>query len=178
MVTGLPLSDWMVSRLADSAKLSFAASAVLLTCLIAIALPSLLIKGNFNTIQAIDEKMELARNYVTALLRGDDDELDRLEYKADSDNFTPHSTKLEQLEFTGMQVFFLQSRYNTNYYLRGWIGTDYEDGAWLAVDEELLAEYQSLFTKKGTPAEEALEKAKGCYGRFKEAAKYIDPRQE
>ena len=32
--------------------------------------------------------------------------------------------------------------------------------------------------KKGTPAEEALEKAKGCYGRFKDAAKYIDPRQE
>ena len=142
-----------VTEQSRTAMGGFAASAVLLTCLIAIALPSLLIKGNFNTIQAIDEKMELARNYVTALLRGDDDELDRLEYKADGDNFTPHSTKLEQLEFTGMQVFFLQSRYNTNYYLRGWIGTDYEDGAWLAVDEELLSEYQSLFSKKGTPAE-------------------------
>ena len=142
-----------VTEQSRTAMGGFAASAVLLTCLIAIALPSLLIKGNFNTIQAIDEKMELARNYVTALLRGDDDELDRLEYKADGDNFKPHSTDLEQLEFTGMQVFFLQSRYNTNYYLRGWIGTDYEDGAWLAVDEELLTEYQTLFTKKGTPAE-------------------------
>lgn len=131
----------------------FAATAVLLVCLIAIALPSLIIKGNFNTIDAIDEKMELARNYVTALLRGDDDELDRLEYKADSDNFEPHSTKLEQLEFTGMQMFYIQSRYNTNYYLRGWIGTDYENGAWLAVDDELLAEYQSIFGKKSTPAE-------------------------
>lgn len=142
-----------VTEQSRTAMGGFAASAVLLTCLIAIALPSLLIKGNFNTIQAIDEKMELARNYVTALLRGDDDELDRLEYKADSDNFEPHSTDLKQLEFTGMQVFFLQSRYNTNYYLRGWIGTDYESGAWLAVDEELLTEYQTLFTKKGTPAE-------------------------
>ena len=142
-----------VTEQSRTAMGGFAASAVLLTCLIAIALPSLLIKGNFNTIAAIDEKMELARNYVTALLRGDDDELDRLEYKADGDNFEPHSTDLEQLEFTGMQMFFLQSRYNTNYYLRGWIGTDYENGAWLAVDEELLAEYQSLFTKKGTPAE-------------------------
>ena len=142
-----------VTEQSRTAMGGFAASAVLLTCLIAIALPSMLIKGNFSTIQAIDEKMELARNYVTALLRGDDDELDRLEYKADADNFKPHSTDLEQLEFTGMQIFFLQSRYNTNYYLRGWIGTDYEDGAWLAVDDELLAEYQSLFTKKGTPAE-------------------------
>ncbi|MBQ4111756.1 MAG: transglutaminase domain-containing protein, partial [Clostridia bacterium] len=132
----------------------FAAAAVLLACLIAIALPSMLIKGNFNTIAAIDEKMELARNYVTALLRGDDNELDRLEYKADSDNFEPHSTKLEQLEFTGKQMFYIQSRYNMNYYFRGWVGTDYRDGAWLAVDEETLSEYQKLFGKDSSPSEE------------------------
>ena len=143
-------------RITDQSRAAmggFAASAMLLTCLIAIALPSLLIKGNFNTIQAIDEKVELARDYVTALLRGDDNELDRLEYKADSSNFKPHSTALEQLEFTGMQIFFLQSRYNTNYYLRGWIGTDYENGAWMAVDDELLAEYHAAFGKNSSPAE-------------------------
>ncbi|MBO6054427.1 MAG: hypothetical protein J6P31_02800 [Oscillospiraceae bacterium] len=32
--------------------------------------------------------------------------------------------------------------------------------------------------KKGTDANEALEKAKGTYGRFADAVKYIDPRQE
>ncbi|MGM9537022.1 MAG: iron-sulfur cluster assembly scaffold protein [Candidatus Onthomonas sp.] len=32
--------------------------------------------------------------------------------------------------------------------------------------------------KKGVDANEALEKAKGTYGRFAEAAKYIDPRKE
>ena len=32
--------------------------------------------------------------------------------------------------------------------------------------------------KKGVDATEALEKAKGTYGRFKEAVKYIDPRHE
>ena len=34
------------------------------------------------------------------------------------------------------------------------------------------------FIKKGVEAGEALEKAKGKYGRFDEAAKYIDPRHE
>ena len=34
------------------------------------------------------------------------------------------------------------------------------------------------FVKKGIDPKEALEKAKGSYGRFKEAVKYIDPRQE
>ncbi len=139
---------------ARTAMSGYASSAVLLLCAIAIALPSLTIKGNFNTIAAIDEKVALARNYVTALLRGDDDQLDRLEYQADGKNFEPHSTALEQLEFTGKQLFYLQSRYNTNYYLRGWIGTDYEDGAWLAVDEETLSEYQSLFGKEQSPSED------------------------
>lgn len=32
--------------------------------------------------------------------------------------------------------------------------------------------------KKGIPAQEAMEKAKGNYGRFAEAAKYVDPRNE
>ncbi len=34
------------------------------------------------------------------------------------------------------------------------------------------------FLKKGIPAEEALEKAKGQYGRFDEGVKFIDPRHE
>ena len=34
------------------------------------------------------------------------------------------------------------------------------------------------FLKKGVPAEEALEKAKGQYGRFDDGVKYIDPRHE
>lgn len=143
-----------VTEQSRSAMGGYAAAAVLLTCLIAIALPALTIKGNFSTIDAIDEKMELARNYVTALLRGDDNALDRLEYKADGDNFKPHSTELEQLNFTGKQMFYVQARNNMNFYLRGWIGTGYENGAWLAVDDETLDAYQALFGKDSSPSEE------------------------
>ena len=50
-------------------------------------------------------------------------------------------------------------------------------------NETIGYEYISIgrfmdFLKKGIKAEEALEKAKGKYGRFDEAAKYIDPRHE
>lgn len=56
----------------------------------------------------------------------------------------------------------------------------------LALDDnnEIIGyEYLSLgkftdFMKKGLKAEEALEKAKGTYGRFAEGVKYIDPRHE
>ncbi len=142
-----------VTEQAQSAMGGYAAAAVLVACFIAIALPALTIKENFNTIDAIDEKMELARNYVTALLRGDDDALDRLEYEADSDNFKPHSTELQQLAFTGKQIFYLQSRNHMSYYLRGWLGTDYENGAWLSVDKETVADYQLRFGKDASPSE-------------------------
>ena len=56
----------------------------------------------------------------------------------------------------------------------------------LALDDnnEIIGyEYFSLgkftdFLKKGLKPEEALEKAKGSYGRFADGVKYIDPRQE
>ena len=56
----------------------------------------------------------------------------------------------------------------------------------LALDEnnEIIGyEYLSLgkftdFLKKGIKAEEALEKAKGTYGRFADGSRYIDPREE
>lgn len=51
------------------------------------------------------------------------------------------------------------------------------------VDEVIGYEFVHLgkfmdFVKKGIDPKEALEKAKGCYGRFAEAKKYIDPRHE
>ena len=36
----------------------------------------------------------------------------------------------------------------------------------------------AIAIKKGIEPAEALEKSKGSYGRFKDAVKYIDPRQE
>ena len=54
----------------------------------------------------------------------------------------------------------------------------------LHTDHEIVAyEFISLgtmldFIKKGDDAATALEKAKGHYGQFDNAAKYIDPRQE
>ncbi len=41
-----------------------------------------------------------------------------------------------------------------------------------------LGKMMEMITKKDIPAQEALEKAKGNYGRFTEAARYVDPRKE
>lgn len=52
-----------------------------------------------------------------------------------------------------------------------------EDGEVIGYEFIHMGKFMEMI-KKGTPAEEALEKAKGTYGRFAEAAKYIDPRKE
>ena len=41
-----------------------------------------------------------------------------------------------------------------------------------------LGKMMEMITKKGIPVQEALEKAKGTYGRFADAARYVDPRKE
>ena len=41
-----------------------------------------------------------------------------------------------------------------------------------------LGKMMEMITKKGIPAQEAFEKAKGTYGRFADAARYVDPRKE
>lgn len=143
-----------VTEQSRAAMGGFASGAAMLLALLIIALPALTVTGNFETIEAIDEKMAFARDYVTAVLRGDDARLDELEYSADRSNFEPHSTDLEQLEFTGKQIFYVESRYNTNYYLRGWIGTGYENGAWLAVDDATLEAYRAMFDTDRSPGEE------------------------
>jgi NifU-like protein involved in Fe-S cluster formation len=56
------------------------------------------------------------------------------------------------------------------------IGLD-EDGEVIGYEFVHMGKFMDMF-KKGVNAAEALEKAKGSYGRFKEAAKYIDPRHE
>ena len=52
-----------------------------------------------------------------------------------------------------------------------------EGGLVIGASLEDLGKFMD-FVKKGIDPKEALEKAKGSYGRFKEAVKYIDPRQE
>ena len=120
----------------------------------AMLLPSALtVKSSFTTIPLIDEKMEEVREYVTALLMGDDPILDDLGYKNDKSNFLPHSTDATPRYYTGEAIMTLEMQSNLLVYLRGWIGTDYEDGAWLPADDETFERYRELYGNYLDPSE-------------------------
>ena len=120
---------------------------MLALALIVVALPALATKGSFETIPAIDEKLEYYREYVTAYLMGDDPALDILAFEGDANNFSPHNTMATPRYYTHEILMDVESNYTSNIYLRGWIGTDYEDGLWMTAkpNSELLERYRSLY---------------------------------
>lgn len=131
----------------------FAAVGAFVLAMIMLLLPAATVTGSFSTIELIDEKMEEYREYVTAWLMGDDPILDDLGYKNDRSNFTPHTTDASPRYYTGEKLMTVESINNYNAYLRGWIGVDYADGAWQAVDDNAFDAYRALYGTTVDPNE-------------------------
>lgn len=125
----------------------FAGAGVMLISIIVIALPAMLTTGSFRTIPAIDEKLEYYREYVTAVLMGDDPALDLLAFEGDASSFSPRTTLATPRYYTYEPMMTVESNYSGNIYLRGWIATDYNKGLWTTADpkSETLASYRALF---------------------------------
>ncbi len=133
----------------------FAGGFVLIVALAVVAFPALTTKGSFETIPAIDEKLDYYREYITALLMGDDPSLDLLAFEGDTNNFSPRDTTATPRYYTYEPLITVESNYASNIYLRGWIGTDYIDGAWHTADpkSETLAAYRDLFATNDDASE-------------------------
>ena len=127
----------------------------MLLSLLILFIPATSTKGSFETIPAIDEKLEYYREYVTALLMGDDPSLDLLAFEGDANNFSPRTTLATPRYYKHEPLMYVESNYSSNIYLRGWIGTDYEDGVWLTADpkSDTLEKYRSLFATNDDASE-------------------------
>ncbi len=143
-------------RTADAGG-GFAAIAVFLIAFLLMFIPSLITERPFSTFKALDDKFEMIRTYVTAVLMGDDPVLDLLTYENDSSNFSPRSTDPTPRYYKGTELFKVYSNGRQNVYLRGWIGTDYdaETGVWTTVSpgSEELDAYRKLFGTSMDPSE-------------------------
>ena len=142
------------SKVAQGGFMAFGAFLLMFLLLL---IPALTISGNFTTIDVIDRRMEYYREYITALLMGDDPILDLLGYQNDKSNFEPHSTDAVKQNFTGARLFTVETQYNTAVYMRGWIGVNYQDGAWYAADSEQLKRYRELYGTHLDPTETMFE---------------------
>ena len=137
----------------------FAGAGVFVIAMILLLIPASSVTGRFSTIDVIDKKVDYYRQYVTALLMGDDPALDILAFEGDTGNFHSRSTDAVPLRYKNIPVM----RVDTNLrqypvYLRGWIGVDYENGNWYTAspDSELLTGYRELFSTDTDPGETML----------------------
>lgn len=133
----------------------FAGAGIMLLSLVILAVPAMSTKGSFETIPAIDEKLEYYREYVTAMLMGDDPSLDLLAFEGDANNFSPRTTLATPRYYTYEPLMTVESNYSNNIYLRGWVATDYEDGVWMtaAPKSEALEKYRALFAANDDASE-------------------------
>lgn len=133
----------------------FAGAGILILSLVMLSIPAMSTHGSFETIPAIDEKLEYYRDYVTAVLMGDDPSLDILAFEGDANNFSPRDTTATPRYYTYEPIMTVESNYSSNIYLRGWVATDFIDGVWHTAkpNSELLEKYRSLYATNDDSSE-------------------------
>lgn len=144
-----------------AAAAGYAGMLMTAAALLMLFIPTLTTEENFKLIDAIDAKLDYYREYVTALLMGDDPLLDELAYAGTSYGFEPRSTEPQQLSFTGAKLMEVTTPTSmAPIYLRGWVATDYdsEAGAWVTADpdSDTFKTYRSYFGTSIDPSESML----------------------
>ncbi len=134
----------------------FAGAAMSLLAVIILLIPAMTVDGSFRTIDSIDRRVEIYREYVTALLQGDEISVDMYEYLDDLKRTEPHSTTAEVLEFDNILLMSVGSQFYANLYLPSYVGVDYENGAWQHFSDEQYEQWRTLYGKEAMPSERML----------------------
>lgn len=112
-------------------------------------IPYAAVSKNFPIIDVINNKMQLARTYVTAYLMGDDIDLNSLSMYGGVAELNPRSVDFNTPKYTGQRIFTVDVGYQAPVYMRSWIGSDYnmEYDSWLSADADEVIAYRSLLRK-------------------------------
>lgn len=131
----------------------FAAVLAMVVATVAIWLPAKVIEENFPIIDAINNRMQIARMYVTAYLMGDDVDLNSLSLYGGVSELNPRTVSFDAPQFTGQRVFTVDSGYASPVYLRSWMGQNYdiETDTWTSADADAVLDYRSRFGSSFTP---------------------------
>ena len=119
-----------ITRQSRAAMGGFAGSAMCLLAALLLLIPAVSVHGSFKTIDSIDDRVAIYREYVTSMLRGEGTSKDLFDYLQSLDEREPHSTLAEPLEFEEIILMEVTSQSNANVYLPSFAGLDYEDGVW------------------------------------------------
>ncbi len=131
----------------------FAGGMALVIAFCAVWLPYSTIKKNFPIVDLINNKMQIARMYVTAYLMGDDVDLNSLSLYGGVAELNPRTVDFDTPKYTGKKIFTLDAGYAAPVYMRSWIGTDYDTATdtWLSATPDEVVDYREQFGTSYTP---------------------------
>ena len=131
----------------------FAGGMALVIAFCAIWLPYSTVKRNFPIVDFINNKMQIARMYVTAYLMGDDVDLNSLSLYGGVAELNPRTVDFDTPKYTGKRIFTLDAGYAAPVYMRSWIGTSYDTATdtWLSATPDEVVEYRERFGSAYTP---------------------------
>lgn len=132
----------------------YGAAGVALCVFFAVVIPMAAVSEPFKTIDPINNKIQIARAYFTAYLKGNDVDLNDLSAYGYGE-LTPRELSFAPLEYEDIEMFRVETEGSANIYLRSWVGTNFdrEAGKWLGADHDEVLAYRSHFGLDFTPDE-------------------------
>jgi transglutaminase-like putative cysteine protease len=130
----------------------FAGFGAAVLALLALWIPMATAKENFPIITPINNKIQIARSYVTAYLTGNDVDLNDLAAYGINE-LTPRSLSFDSLEYEDKRILRVETTGSSNVYLRSWIGSDFnmQTDTWTTADYDAVLAYRTLFGRDFTP---------------------------
>ena len=132
----------------------FAGAGIALVAFLAVWLPLALVKAPFMEIKPINSRVQTARAYVTAYLKGSDVDLND-PYAYGIDALAPRTLSFDPLELDDRLLFRVDAEGTSNVYLRSWAATrfDWEENKWYSGTYDDLYKYREDFGAGFTPDE-------------------------
>lgn len=143
-----------VTRQSRCAMGGFAGAAMCLLAALLLLIPAVSVQGSFKIIESLDTRVDIYREYVSSILRGEGVAKDLYDYLQSIDDREPHSTLAEPLEFEEIILMEVTSQNNANAYLPSFIGLDYEEGAWQYFNDNQYVKWHATYGKEALPGEE------------------------
>ena len=150
------LTEARKKRLEGNKKIAgggFVGVMAMLAAFLAIWLPYTAVEENFPIIDSINNRMQIARMYVTAYLMGDDVDLNSLSLYGGVSELNPRTVSFDSPQFTGQRIFTADAGYAAPVYLRSWMGMNYdmETDSWTSADADQVLDYRNRFGSTYTP---------------------------
>lgn len=130
----------------------YAGLGIALVAFLAVWLPLALVDQPFTVIKPINSRVQTARAYVTAYLRGSDVDLND-PYVYGIYPLAPRQLSFEPLELDEEKMFTVDAEGTSNVYLRSWMATDFdwENSQWISATYDEVHKYREKFGTDFTP---------------------------